>query len=174
MINCWRGIQQTHLLVYRLANNGDIVRQTPIRVKMKGCHQVSPHHRARESVPQGHLKVAHYEVVGNGVKDTPSPKGRSNPQSLARIRPRERKQPIDRPLRDGSLLKERDPPLRSGLLSNVPPGRGPLRMLLSLRSTRMGGCRIGYVSIQICSFVRALPAAHFDRNATIPVTDLVH
>jgi hypothetical protein len=37
-----------------------------------------------------------------------------------------------------------------------------------------------HVSIQICSFVSAsaartaLPAAHFDRNATTPVTDLVH
>ena len=38
---------------------------------------------------------------------------------------------------------------------------------------------LGHVSIQICSFLRrsartALPAAHFDRNATTPVTDLVH
>jgi hypothetical protein len=42
-----------------------------------------------------HLKVAHYEVVGKGVKDSSVPnKGRSNPQSVARIRPRERKQPI--------------------------------------------------------------------------------
>jgi hypothetical protein len=96
---------------------------------------------AKESVPEGHLKVAHYEVVGNGVKDNSVPKGRSIPQSLARIRPRERKQPIDRPLRDGSLLRKRDPPLRSGLLSNVPPGRGPLRMLLSPMLTRMASCR---------------------------------
>ena len=49
--------------------------------------------------------VAHYEVVGKGVKDSSVLKGRSNPQSLARIRPRQCKQPIDRPLRDWSLLK---------------------------------------------------------------------
>jgi hypothetical protein len=39
---------------------------------------------------------------------------------------------------------------------------------------------LSHVSIQICSFVSAsaartaLPAAHFDHNATIPVTDLGH
>jgi hypothetical protein len=39
---------------------------------------------------------------------------------------------------------------------------------------------VGYVSIQICALTTAspartaLPAAHFDRNATTPVTDLVH
>jgi hypothetical protein len=108
----------------------------------------------RESVPQGRVIVGHYEVVGKCVKDGSVPEGRSNAQSLARIRPHERKQPIDRPLRDGSLLKKRDPPLRSGLLSNVPssfalratadrPGRGPLRMLLSLMLTRIGGRRTG-------------------------------
>jgi hypothetical protein len=61
---------------------------------------------ATESVPQGHLIVAHYEVVGKGVKDSSVPQGRSNRQSSACTRPRERKQPIDRPLRlrDGSLL----------------------------------------------------------------------
>jgi hypothetical protein len=92
---------------------------TALRFNIKGYDQVAPPRGARESVPQGHLIVAHYEVVGKGVKDSSVP-GRSNPKSLARIRPRERKQPIDRPLRDGSLLKKRDPPLRSGLLSNAP------------------------------------------------------
>jgi uncharacterized membrane-anchored protein len=45
-------------------------------------------------------------VVGNGVKDSSVPKGRSNPQPFARLRPREQKQPIDRPWRDGSLLEK--------------------------------------------------------------------
>ena len=49
--------------------------------------------------------VAHYEVVGKGVKDSSVPEGRSNHKSMAGIRRRERKQPINRPLRDGSLLK---------------------------------------------------------------------
>jgi hypothetical protein len=112
------------------------------------------------------------------------------------MRPRERKQPIDRPLAGRvAFEKNASPPLRSGLLSNVPPsfappslryggafvlrasnfadlsakflpkwratsdktadrpGRGPLRMLLSLRLTPMGGCRIGYASIQICALL---------------------
>ena len=38
------------------------------------------------------------------AKDSSVP-GRSNPQSLARIRPRERKQPIDRPSRTGRFRK---------------------------------------------------------------------
>jgi hypothetical protein len=75
-----------------------------------------------------------------------------------------------RPWRDGSLLEKRDPPLRSGLLSNVPssfavarpwycgravaqrakgglratadtPGRALLRMPLTLVLTRMGSRR---------------------------------
>ena len=75
---------------------------------------------ARNSVPQGQLKVAHYKVVGIGIKNSSVPEGQSNPQFLARIRPSGAQQPIDRPLRDGSLLKKRDPPLRSGLLSNGP------------------------------------------------------
>ena len=84
----------------------------------------------RTSSRRDHLIVAHDEVVGKGVKGSSVP-GRSNHQSLARIRPRERKQPIDRPLRDGSLWKKRDPPLRSGLLSNVPAG-----LILSPRRAR--------------------------------------
>ncbi|MEY2605878.1 MAG: hypothetical protein QOH31_3694 [Verrucomicrobiota bacterium] len=39
------------------------------------------------------------------LKIAPSRKGRSNPQSLARIRPRERKQPIDRPCGTGRFWK---------------------------------------------------------------------
>jgi hypothetical protein len=38
-----------------------------MRVNLKGWHRPAG---ARESVPQGHLKVAHYEVVGKGVKDS--------------------------------------------------------------------------------------------------------
>jgi hypothetical protein len=61
-----------------------------MRVDIKGCDQVAPPERGgrENSVPQGHLKVAHYEVVGKGVKDSSVPEGRSIPQSLARIRPR--------------------------------------------------------------------------------------
>jgi hypothetical protein len=107
--------------MYRLAYNDDAVRPAPIHVHIKGCDQVAlPRLGERISPAEGHLIVAHYEVVGKGVKDSSVPEGRTNPQSLARIRPRERKQPIDRPLRDGSLLKKPDPPLRSGLLSNGP------------------------------------------------------
>jgi hypothetical protein len=139
---------------------------------------VLPALAARKSVLEGHLIVAHYEVVGKALKIAPSRRGRSNTRFLARIRPRDFKQPVDRPLRDGSLLKKRDPPLRkrdpplrSGLLSNVPssfappplrcgaafvlratadgPGRGPLRMLVSLMLTRLTrvGVRLGHSDI---------------------------
>src|ERR1700730_3476509 len=105
-------------------------RQPAMRVNIKGCDQVRAHSPGRENQSRrGHSKVAHYEVVGKAVKDSSVPKGRSNPQTLVRIRPRENQQPIDRPLPDAPLLKKRDPPLRGGLLSNVPPARGPLRML---------------------------------------------
>jgi hypothetical protein len=150
------------------------IRQQPMRVNIKSCDQVAPPARGDEkSVPQGHLIVAHYEVVGKGVKDSSVPEGRSNPQSSARIRPRERKQPIDRPLRDGSLLKKRDPPLRSGLLSNVPssfalratadrPGPGPFRMLLNLRLTRTAAAGRSRVSpYRACLFPRGNPSVIF-------------
>jgi hypothetical protein len=41
-----------------------------MRVDIKGCDQIAPPERGgrENSVPQGHLKVAHYEVVGKGVK----------------------------------------------------------------------------------------------------------
>jgi hypothetical protein len=42
-------------------------RSTPIR-----SHRLAG---TRKSVPQGHLIVAHYEVVGNGVKDSSVPEG---------------------------------------------------------------------------------------------------
>jgi len=158
-----------------------LVPEGPMKVAQSGGRRAAAHARqhkrlrsgshrparARESVPQGDLKVAHYEVVGNGVKDSSVPKGRSNPQSLARIRPRERKQPIDRPLRDGSLLKKRVPPLRSGLLSNVPPGRGPLRMLLSLMLTCMGGGRTGLLSRGPCGTNSASRAYGLDCDAHV-------
>src|ERR1700737_4962739 len=45
---------------------------TALRFNIKGYDQVAPPRGARESVPQGHLIVAHYEVVGKGVKDSSS------------------------------------------------------------------------------------------------------
>jgi hypothetical protein len=88
-------------------------------------------------------------------------------RALARIRPRECKQPIDRPLRlrDGSLLKKRDPPLRSGLLSNVPAGRGPLRMLLSLMLARTDR----YRETRICSTtrIRAVATERLDPRSAL-------
>jgi hypothetical protein len=44
-----------------------------MRVNIKGRDQSHCPAGARESVPQGHLKVAHYEVVGKGVKDSSVP-----------------------------------------------------------------------------------------------------
>jgi hypothetical protein len=62
-----------------------------MHVDIKGRAQVAPPlPGGREnSVSQGHLKVAHYEVVGKGVKDSSVREGRSIPQSLAHTRPRE-------------------------------------------------------------------------------------
>jgi hypothetical protein len=106
-----------------------------MRVNIKGL-------RSGRTSPAGTFDSSPLRSGGKRRKDSSVPEGQSKPQSLARIRPRECKLPIDCPLRDRSLLKKRDPPLRSGLLSKVPPGRGPLRMLLSLMLTRMGGSRI--------------------------------
>jgi hypothetical protein len=68
------------------------------------------------------LIVAHYEVVGTGVKDGFVLERDDRSLSPWLAYGLASAKPIDRPLRDGSLLKKRDPPLRSGLLSNVPPG----------------------------------------------------
>jgi len=46
-------------------------RHPPMRIRVKGCDPVAPV-GARESVPQGHLIVAHYEVVGKALEMTPS------------------------------------------------------------------------------------------------------
>jgi hypothetical protein len=49
-----------------------------------------------------------------------------------------------------------------------------------LRSQRTGGCvapqsRIDpFDALSLAQGKRRMPAAHFDRNATTPVTDLVH
>jgi hypothetical protein len=135
--------------------------------KRRPRHTVATAGRRRK----GHLIVAHYEVVGKGVKDSSVPAGRSNTQSLARMRPRERRQPIDRP-RDGSLLKKRDPPLRSGLLSNVPPGLGPLRMLLSLMSTRMNSAQpVDSVNRPARPRERALPGSDVAYVSALIITE---
>jgi hypothetical protein len=97
----------------------DRIRQSPMRVNIKGYHQVVPPRRNERISPGGTFDSSPLRSGGKeALKLAPPYKGRSKPQSLARIRPRERKQQIDRPLRDGSLLKKRDPPLRSGPLSN--------------------------------------------------------
>src|ERR1700737_5217697 len=54
---------------------------TALRFNIKGYDQVAPPRGARESVPQGHLIVAHYEVVGKGVKDSSVPEGTIEPLS---------------------------------------------------------------------------------------------
>ena len=68
-------------------------------------------------------KVAQYEVLGNDAKRNARPDrdDRTVWLLVSYIWLRERKQPIDRPLRlrDGSLLKNATPPLRNGLLSDV-------------------------------------------------------
>jgi hypothetical protein len=92
-----------------------------MHVDIKGRAQVAPPlPGGREnSVSQGHLKVAHYEAVGKGVKDSSVPE-RDDRSLSPWLTHGLAKQPIDRPLRDGALLKKRDPPLRIGLLSNDP------------------------------------------------------
>jgi hypothetical protein len=177
--------------VCRLTYNDEVVRQLRMRVNIKGCDQVAPLRRGERISPAGTFDSSPLRSGGKGVKDSSVPEGRSNAQSLARIRPRERKRPIDRPLRDGSLLKKCDPPLRSGLLSNVPssfalwatadrPGRGPLRMLLSLMLTRMWRLPD---RLRIDSDMRpptaspartALPTAHFERNDVTIICEAVH
>jgi hypothetical protein len=78
-----------------------------------------------------------------------------------------------RGLRDGHLFLGHFPALRTGLLSSGPSGTSFQRMLPTLKLTSMGGCPIGYVSIQICVLLApvrlALPPAHFERNH-IPAT----
>jgi hypothetical protein len=83
------------------------VRQPPMGVNIEGCDQVAPRRRGERISPAGHLIVAHYEVVGNGVKDSSVPEGRSNPQSSARTRPRERKQQSIVPCGTGRFEKTR-------------------------------------------------------------------
>jgi hypothetical protein len=44
-----------------------------MRVNIKGRDQVALPRRGERISPGGHLKVAHYEVVGKGVKDSSVP-----------------------------------------------------------------------------------------------------
>jgi hypothetical protein len=76
-------------------------RQLPMRVNIKGRDQVSPPRRGERISPAGTFDSSPLRSGGKGVKDSSVPAGRSNTQSLARIWPRECKQPIDRLLRDG-------------------------------------------------------------------------
>jgi hypothetical protein len=77
------------------------------------------------AVPQGRMKVAQYEVLGNDAKGSVRP-GRDDRNLwllVSHIRLHGRKEPIDRPIRDGELFKNANPALRTGLLSFVPSGR---------------------------------------------------
>jgi hypothetical protein len=66
---------------------------------------------------------ARYEVPGNGTEDASVPAGTIETLGARfHIRFRERELVIDRPLRDAPVFRKRDPALRIGLISNVPPG----------------------------------------------------
>jgi hypothetical protein len=94
-----------------------------MRIRVKGCDPVAPV-GARESVPQGHLIVAHYEVVGKALEMTPSRRGTIEPSVRGSHTAR---QPIDRPLRlrDGSLLKNTTHHFVVGYYQMVPSSFAP-------------------------------------------------
>jgi hypothetical protein len=115
-----------------------------MRVNIKGCDRIGPPPGARESVPQGHLIVAHYEVVGRVFSKATRPASVRDDRLAACAReavcePRTEGSIV--PYRDGAVFQLLTQHFRTGLLSNVPAGRGPLRMLLSLMLTRMGSRR---------------------------------
>src|ERR1700730_1016155 len=111
---------------------------------------------ARESVPEGHLKVAHYEVVGKSVKDSSVPKRDDrtlSPWLAYGLASASGRSII--PGGTGRFWKNTIQHFVVGHYQMVPssfalratadrPGRGPLRMLLSLKLTRMGSCRTTY------------------------------
>ncbi len=88
--------------------------RVPIKIAVAGW---------RKSVPQGHLKVAQYEVLGNEARRHVRPA--RDDRKVWRLVPRAHKHLpglVNRPVRDGTLFKNANPALRTGLLSNVPVG----------------------------------------------------
>jgi hypothetical protein len=83
------------------------------------------------------MKVAQYEVLGNDAKRNARPDrdDRTVWLLVSYIRLRERKQPIDRPVRDRPLFMKANPALRTGLLSSGSSGTvAALRIFPSLHS----------------------------------------
>jgi hypothetical protein len=83
------------------------------------------------------MKVAQYEVLVNDAKRNARPDrdDRTVWLLVSYIWLRERKQPIDRPVRDGPLFMKANPALRTGLLSSGPSGTvAALRVFPSLHS----------------------------------------
>jgi hypothetical protein len=122
--------------------------------------------RPRKLSGQGYLKVAHYEVVGKGVKDSsvPEAEGTIEPSVLGSHTASGAQAANRSSLAGRVAFEKRDPPLRSGLLSNVPPGRGPLRMLFRLMLTRMGSSRTFLKSIR--------PGRGRDDRRMLPIAEL--
>jgi hypothetical protein len=94
---------------------------------------------AEKSVPEEYLKVARYEVPGNGAEDGSVLKGRSKNSALGLASVSGAQMAIDRPIRDGVAFKKRDPALRTGLLSNVPPSFAPPLLEARSRPPSCGG-----------------------------------
>jgi hypothetical protein len=86
------------------------------------------------------MKVAQYPAaagLGNDAKRNARPDrdDRTVWLLVSYIRLRDRKQPIDRPVRDGTLFLNANPALRTGLLSSAPSGTvAALRVFPSLHS----------------------------------------
>jgi hypothetical protein len=96
---------------------------------------------AEKSVPEEYLKVARYEVPGNGAEDGSVLKGRSKNSALGLASVSGAQMAIHRPIRirDGVAFKKRDPALRTGLLSNVPPSFAPPLLEARSRPPSYGG-----------------------------------
>jgi hypothetical protein len=63
------------------------------------------------------VKVAQYEVLGNDAKRHAVPDGTIETFGLGSYAAQRLPALVDRPVRDGSLFKNANPALRSGLLS---------------------------------------------------------
>ncbi len=114
-------------------------------------------------VPKGHLIVAQYEVLGKWSKRHVRPvRGDRNARLLVFYATWRTQAAIDRPVRDVSLLKKRDPALRTGLLSDIPSG-----LIFTLRAeccdlTNRHRPRLTRVRPQDwTAFTRAIPLARY-------------
>ena len=113
-------------------------------------------------VPKGHLIVAQYEVLGKWSKRHVRPvRGDRNARLLVFYATWRTQAAIDRPVRDVSLLKKRDPALRTGLTIRYPFGtdfHSPGRVLRPNRHRP----RLTRVRPQDwTAFTRAIPLARY-------------